>query len=150
MKKSVVGLFGFLLSAVISGSAVAGPAADELSICIADNTTGKERKILARWIFSAISVHPEMRDISTTTEKTRQRIDEETGNIVTKLITDSCSLQAKVALDVEGSSSFEFAFSSLGKIAMQELMSNKEVNASISNFEKYLDKKKFESVFSHK
>lgn len=56
---------------IITTPALAGPYTDALGSCLADNTTGKDRKELARWIFVAMSAHPEMRDLSNTTHVLR-------------------------------------------------------------------------------
>jgi hypothetical protein len=64
--------------------------------------------------------------------------------------TETCSEQAKEAVKTEGAGSFEAAFNVLGRLAMQELMTDPSVRASISNYTKYLDRSKFEAVFSKK
>jgi hypothetical protein len=38
------------------------------------------------------------------------------------------------------------AFEHLGKMAMQELMSNQEVNAAMDGFVRYIDKEKLDKV----
>lgn len=146
MKKIGVILGALALGASISISpAIAGPAADALGDCMADNTTGKQRKTLARWIFLAMAAHPELRDISSSSEKARDQTDRAIGNIVTKLLADSCAAQAREAIRLEGGPGLESAFGVLGKLAMQELMTNDEVKTSISGFEKYIDKKRLDS-----
>ena len=42
----------------VPGLALADSAAD-LSTCVADNTSGKQRKDLARWVFFAMAAHPD-------------------------------------------------------------------------------------------
>lgn len=123
----------------------AGPAADALSLCMADNTTGKERKALARWVFAAISAHPEMSDLSAVNDAMREDANREMASIVTKLVTQSCPAQAAEA-QAESTKSLASAFEALGKLAMVELMSNPQVAASISGFSRYLDNDKIEAV----
>ena len=131
-------------------TAIAGPAADALSSCIADSSTGKERKELARWIFVAMSVHPELKGLSTISNPTREETDQKIAQLATKLLTDNCAKEAKAALSTEGNASFEAAFGALGRLAMQELMADPAVNASFSNYTKYLDRTRFEAIFSKK
>jgi len=151
MQKILVTLGVIALGVAIStSSAIAGSATTSLSSCMADNTTGKERKALARWVFIAMTAHPEMRDLSHTTVEARDQINQAMGTMVNKLLTESCAAQARTALKQEGSVALQTAFGVLGQLAMQELMSNSEVNASISGFEKYVDKKKLDASLSQK
>jgi hypothetical protein len=135
--------------AVLSAApAVAGPHADAMASCLADNTTGKERKDLARWIFAAMAAHPEMRDLSSSTPATREKISQSIGALITRLLTENCADQTKTAMAKEGSQSLQTAFGSLGQLAMQELMTNQDVNAAISEFERYVDSKKIEATLA--
>ena len=128
-----------------TGAAIAGPAADALGACMADSTTGKERKTLARWIFLAMAAHPELRDLASSTEQARDQTDAAVGGIVTKLLADSCAVQAREAIKLESGAGLESAFGVLGKLAMRELMSDDAVKASISGFEKYIDKQRLDA-----
>ena len=47
----------------------------------------------------------------------------------------------------EGASALSNAFEFLGKSAMQELLTNKEVAGSIGQFERYVDKNKLNGLF---
>jgi hypothetical protein len=52
-------------------------------------------------------------------------------------------------LGLEGtptSQTFEAAFSRLGQLAMQELMTEQSVQAAMGQFEKYLDKKRLDAA----
>jgi len=104
-----------------------------MASCLADNTTGKERKDLARWIFAAMAAHTEMRDLSSSTPATREKISQSIGALITRLLTENCADQTKTAMAKEGSQSLQTAFGSLGQLAMQELMTNQDVNAAISD-----------------
>ena len=46
----------------------------------------------------------------------------------------------------ENSAAFESAFSIVGKVAMQELMTESSVSQSLGAFEKYLDTEKIEAA----
>lgn len=151
MKKIVTALAAVVIgSAIATSSAIAGPASDALGTCLSDNTTGKERKDLARWIFVGMSAHPDIQSLSKVTEATRDELDRMMAAIVTRLITENCLSKAKFAMEKEGAASFQAAFGAMGGLAMQELMSNPEVNSSFTNYSKYLDTNKINSVFSSK
>jgi hypothetical protein len=142
-----------ILAVVVMASfpaAAAGPQAQALSSCLSDHTSGKERKSLARWIFLAMAAHPEMKDISAATDEAKRLADEFMGKLVTKLISEDCAKEARAAMDKEGGGAMEFAFGSLGELAMQELMTNPAVNASISAFEKHMDQAKIRAALAPK
>lgn len=151
MKKIAVALVAIIISsAIATTSAIAGPATDALGTCLSDNTTGKERKDLARWIFVGMSAHPDMQGLVNITEANREELNRMMASIITRLITENCKSQAKLAIEKEGAESFQDAFGAIGKLAMQELMSNPEVNSSFTNYSKYLDSNKINSAFSNK
>lgn len=144
--KLVIAIFATLVTL----PATAGSYTDALSTCVSDNTTGKERKELIKWVFISLAAHPEIRDISNTTAAIRDQASQATAKLVTRLLGETCANQAQSAVQNEGPEALETAFNSLGDIAMRELMSNKEVSASMSDFARYVDQKKLESIFSAK
>jgi hypothetical protein len=137
-------------SIMVISPAIAGTATDALTTCVADNTTGKDRKDLARWVFVAMTAHPEIQPFSNVTEANRDELDKTVAALATRLLTVSCRTEAKAAIEKEGSESFNAAFGALGKLAMQELMSDPSVNLSFTRYTKYLDKAKFDSAFANK
>lgn len=137
-------------SATLASSAIAGPATEALGTCLSDNTTGKERKDLAKWVFIGMSAHPDMQGLSNITDANREDADRMLASIVTRLMTENCRSQAKAAMEKEGAASFQSAFAAIGKLAMQELMSDPKVHASFTNYSKYLDSNKINSAFSNK
>lgn len=144
-------LSSFALSAIVMPAiSFAGPAADALASCVADNTSGKDRKDLAKWVFVAMSAHPEIKPLSKASDAVKESLDKNLASLATKLITQSCRAEAHQAFSTEGEKSFEFAFHALGRLAMQELTTNPAVSASFSNYVKYLDRSKFEAAFSGK
>jgi hypothetical protein len=151
MKKIGTGLIALAIAlATPISPALAGPAADALGTCLTDNTTGKERKDLARWVFVGMSAHPDMRSLSNVTDANREELDRLMASIVTRLLTESCRSEARLAMQTEGSASFQTAFGAVGQLAMKELMSNPAVNAAFFNYSKYLDTNKINSAFSSK
>lgn len=152
MKRIVSVLSVVLIGLTISASsAIAGPATVALTTCVADNTTGKDRKDMARWIFVVMSAHPEILRLSNVSEADRDQLDKTLAAIVTRLLTENCQAQAKLAIETEGNETpLRTAFEAIGKLAMQELMSNTEVTSATTSFAKYLDTNKITSAFSNK
>lgn len=148
MKISVAGLAALVLVSLLPvAPALAGPATESLSICLADNTSGRDRKDMARWVFIGMASHPEIKGLSNVTQANRDELDRIIAAMVTRLMTENCKPQARLAMEKEGSAAFQDAFGFIGKLAMQELMSNPQVNASFSEFSKYIDQKKFNAAF---
>src|SRR5512139_1808318 len=115
MKKFITTLAAIIVCAAITApAAIAGPEADKLGTSLADNTTGKDRKDLARWIFSAMKTHQDIQNLSKVTDKERDELDRIMGAMVTRLLTENCKMQAQSALNKEGSAAFESAFGLMG------------------------------------
>jgi len=116
---------------------------ESLSRCLADSTTGKDRKDLARWVFFAMAAHPEIKQyaapsIVSATDET----DKLMASMFTRLLADSCLKQTQAAFKQGGPVAVQKAFETLGQLAMQELMSDTQVNVSMGAFQKYLDQGK--------
>jgi hypothetical protein len=135
-----------LLFATITIGAQAQPAVDALGKCLADNTTGKDRKDLARWLFVALGAHPEMKAISTIKPSAPEDSSRVAGALFNRLITETCPKEAKAAVAVSGPPAFQTAFSVLGQLAMQELMADNNVSANMGLLHKYVDNAKIQSV----
>jgi|SRR5882672_10802892 len=140
----------FAFALVISLPAVAQSQGDLLGKCLADNTTGKDRKDLARWIFVAMAAHPEIRDLASISQEAGDKTSRAMGALVTRLLTESCPKEVQAVARGEGSQAMKRAFETLGQLAMLELTSNAEVAASVAGFERYVDKAKLNAVFAGK
>lgn len=126
----------------------ASPESEALGLCLADNTTGKDRKELARWIFVAMAVHPEIRDLNAVTPPVRTQADKDMAALITRLLTEACVKPLRQAVAGQNSQAALFdAFKSLGELAMRELMTNREVAESINGYLQYVDRKKLEDAF---
>lgn len=150
MKRLVLAVVAIVVGSIITAtSSFAGQATDALVVCMTDHTTGKDRKDMARWIFVGMAGHPEIQHLSNVTEKDREELDMKLAAIVTRLLTENCKAQTKVALENEADGApLKTTFGILGQLAMQELMNNSSVQAEFTRFAKYLDKEKFKSLGS--
>lgn len=137
-----------LAAIVLLFSGVANAAGSDLASCLADSTNGKERKQLAEWIFVAMAAHPELRTMSSVTDKTRDDVNITTAAILTRLLTESCVNEARAAAKTGGTETLRAAFGTLGQLAMQELMADPDVKRSLSGFEQHLDRKKIDAATS--
>jgi hypothetical protein len=127
-------------------AAYATPSSDAAGTCLADNTSGKDRKQLARWIFLAMAQHPEIGDLSQSTPAALEQSNRETGALFTRLIADDCATEIKTMVQESGVGSISTAFEFLGKAAMQELMSHPQVNGAMSSLNQYVDEARIQAV----
>ncbi|MBW8848788.1 MAG: hypothetical protein JF607_27990 [Burkholderiales bacterium] len=134
------------MTAALPMSAHAGPKADALAACLGDNTTGKDRKDLARWMFVAMAAHPEIKELSKASEAARDEADQIMGRLVTTLLAERCPAQTREVMQQEGTAGMFNAFRVLGELAMKELMSNPEVSKSLGSYERYLDQAKLKAA----
>lgn len=145
-KNALIKMSVLLLALGISTSSLAGPYADAIGQCFANSTTGKDRIELARWVFSSMALHPDVAGSSAITPEKRESINQSTGELFNRLLAENCTKEVKAAMKFEGQMALKSAFESLGKLAMQELMSNPAVGAGFSGFEKYVDMKKLKKA----
>ena len=132
----VIMMFGALL---MSGPVSATTASEALGTCLIDFLNGKERKELGKWIFLGMAAHPEISQFTNITGDDRDKSDQYIGNLVTRLLTEDCLDEAKNATASGGSVALTSAFELVGRVAMQELMTDRDVSSALSGFEKYLD-----------
>jgi hypothetical protein len=129
----------------VSVAAYAQPQPNALGSCLADNTSGRDRKDLAGWIFLAMAAHPEIKQYASAN---RSAVADESARtmaaLVTRLLTESCASETKAVIKAGGS--FDPAFRNLGELAMQELMAETSVKESMGHFVRYLDQERFEKL----
>lgn len=138
-----------LATAVSLGSvqaSQAGPATDAFANCITDNTTGRDRKDLVKWVFAVLAAHPEIKSFAALSDADREQMDRGAAGLFERLVTVNCRDQAKAALQAEGAVSFQVAFQRLGLIASTELMTDPSVQGSMQRFVRMVDQKKVESA----
>ncbi len=143
MPKLVVGLCLSLALCAVPQAAVADVAA--FTTCLTDSLNGKERKLLARWVYFAMAAHPELLPFATVPDSARQTSDQEVARLVTRLLAEDCAQPFRVAQN-QNPQALQQAFAIMGEVAMQELMANQKVEASISNYGRYLDEEKIKAA----
>ena len=143
--KSTFKILTILISLLIFSPAFSQSSTDALSECLVDNLNGKERKSLAKWIFFAMGAHPEIKSYMNVTPRDVRASDEYVGPLITRLLTVDCSARLKTAYKSDPAS-LENAFEVVGKVAMQELMTNNEVKKASANYVRFADIAKIEKV----
>ncbi len=130
-----------VLSLVVSSHAFSDEATDKLGSCMVDALSGKERKQLAKWIFFAIASHPEIKSYSKATAEDIDETDEIIGKLITRLLTRDCPEELQAAYR-SNPLALQRSFELVGQVAMQELMNEQSVMASITGYAKYTDLEK--------
>lgn len=125
----------------------AGPYADDLSKCLVESTSQRDRVELVRWMFASMSRHPAVEPIASVSDEQLEAASEEVAELFMSLLTDSCRLEAENALQFEGGSTFEGAFSVLGNVAGREIFTNPEVAEGLALLDKYVDDEELSSIF---
>ena len=134
----------------ISPNVHAGLYADDLSGCLVESATVKDKSNLTRWIFSAAALHPAVSSIVSITEEERDAADKVTAELFVKLLIESCKEQAQKAVKYEGQVAIRTAFQVLGQVAAAELFASPKVKAGMDNLDKHFDKKIFQETFGKK
>ena len=139
-----------VLTTTFTTASIANPKVEAAKRCLGDNTTGKDRKELAKWIFLAIAAHPEMRDFSNVTSEITEKSSRTTGALMNSLMLDKCTPEMVALITESGPSAVELPFKFLGELAMKELMTDPNVSKSIQGFSRYIDKEKADRVLKVK
>lgn len=143
-----------IVAAMLAGSSPAPAAqpADALKTCVADSTSGKDRKELARWTFLAIAAHPEMqKHANADAARAADDSSRAVADLVMRLLTESCREETKAVIKSgQVTQAMQLAFTGLGHLAMQELMTDASVQAAMGGFERYLDAERLAEALSAK
>jgi len=141
-------LFMSLIS--MTATAWAGPFTDEMSKCLVRSTSEADKTLLIKWIFAAMSTHPDVKSLSAVIPEKGEQLNRETAKLVMRLLTVSCKNETRQAVEFEGEDTFKASFSILGQVAMQGLMVNAEVSNYFSGFEKHLDAQELQHALGKK
>ena len=139
-----------ILALSLANIAFAQAPSLELNKCFADKTTGKDRKDLARWFFASMATHPEIRDMVNAQAGIADQTSRTMGELVTRLFSKDCAKESQAVFLAEGGNGLDKSFETLGQLAMREIMSNSEVVATFTNFQRYIDQGKINSVINQK
>ena len=123
---------------------------ESLGRCLTDNTSGKDRKELAQWLFAAMTAHPEMRPLSSATKDDIDRTSRTAAALFTRLLAENCSKEVKAAVQSGGRVAIQAGFQVLGQVAMQELMTNPDVGAAMGVLDRYIDRSKIDAALHSK
>lgn len=130
----------------LSPAAHAGAFSDTLSVCLVKSTTDKEKTLLVRWIFAAVSRNPDVKDLVHVPKDEEEKLNREVAQLFMTLMTERCASETTDAVKYEGDAAISAGFQALGQVAGQGLMNDPEVSAFASGLAAYLDKDQLEKL----
>ena len=125
------------------GAVQASVQLERAKVCLQDSTSGKDRKILVRWIFSAFASNPDLQEFLPTKQR-KVTINREAVELFQRLLLKDCLSEFRA---LGNNSGFEEAFNHLGQIAAAEMMQDKSFKRAIEEFGKSFDLEKFERAY---
>jgi hypothetical protein len=134
----------------VATSVYAGPYTNDLSKCLVESTSQRDRTALAVWMFTAASFHPAVKPLSKVSQEQLDKANKTAGELFMKLLTKSCRKETQEALKYEGSGTMEASFKVLGEVAGRELFTSPKVNDSMSGLSKYMNEEELKSLIPQK
>lgn len=138
--------FTFLIVLFASTHALAGPYSDALGKAMVERTTQAEKMALVKWMFVAMSLHPEVKDLSAISDQQREDANRDAAKMFENLLTERCVNEARDAMKYEGASALASAFQILGQVAARELFGHPNVAAGLADLQKHIDSGKIDKV----
>lgn len=128
----------------------ASETADAAATCLTDNTSGKDRKDLVRWMFLALAKHPALVTIAAASPEQDEHSNQAVGALFTRLIAVDCPKEMRALIAESGPTAIASAFEVLGKVAAQELMAHPDVASAMGKLDKYIDTEKIAAISAAK
>jgi hypothetical protein len=130
------------LAAAPSG---AGPYADDLAKCMVRTSTPADRAEFIKFLFSAMAQHPDVASMANIPPRQMEATLKATGELIQRLLLESCRAEAQQAIHYEGMQSVFYSFQFYGQSMAAELFGNPIVAAKMKDMNKYLDADKFKA-----
>ena len=146
MRSIFAGMIALIAAGLVTTPASAGIYGDDVTRCLAKSVSDSDQITLVTWIFSAIALHPSIKQYANISAEQKAQVDGQVNAIVTRLLTQACRKETVAALKYEGAGFLEKSFSALGEIAMGGLTTNPEVAAGLTSWAANMDKEAFAAV----
>ncbi len=140
---SVITFCAVLLAAA---HASAGVYIQDLSQCVAKVITEDDKAALMQWMFSAISVSPAVKGLSTVTPQQRLAFSKKGAETVDRLLLTNCRAATLDALKYEGPAAFGESVQMLGEVAARGLMTSPGTTTEIQLLTNRLDRDKWAAI----
>jgi hypothetical protein len=97
-----------------------------------------------------MSTHPDMKLLSSATPDDIDSASRTAGALFTRLMSENCTKEMKLAIQSGGPAAIQSGFQTLGQVAMRELMTNPQVGAAMGILDRYIDKTKIDAALQSK
>jgi hypothetical protein len=128
-----------------AGPSGAGPYSDDLAKCMVKSSTPADRAEFVRFLFSAMAQHPDVASMAKISPQQMEATLKGTGELIQRLLLQSCRSEAQQAIHFEGMQSIFFGFQFYGQAMAAELLGNPIVAAKLKDLNNYLDADKFKA-----
>jgi hypothetical protein len=128
-----------------AGSSAAGPYSDDLAKCMVRSSTAADRAEFVKFLFSALAQHPDVSSMANISPQQMEAVSKASGELVQRLLLQSCRSEAQQAIHYEGVQSIFFGFQFYGQAMAAELIGNPIVAAKMRDLNNYLDADKFKA-----
>jgi hypothetical protein len=118
----------------------------KLDECLTLSSTGRDRLIFAGWMAASLASAPQLKGIAEVNVVERDRLNRDLARIFTRLITVDCLEESRLLFRAGKSDAFKVAGRGLGRMAMQELMSDRDASVQMERFADYINEADFEKL----
>ena len=128
-----------------AGPSSAGPYADDLAKCMVRTSSPADRAEFVKFLFSAMAQHPDVASMANIPPQQMQATLKATGELIQRLLLQSCRSEAQQAIHYEGMQAVIYSFQFYGQSMAAELFGNPIVAGKMKDLNKYLDADKFKA-----
>jgi hypothetical protein len=114
--------------------------------CLVKSTSEADRADLMRWMFSSMSLHPDLTSMSKISAQTRDEVNTKAANLYSRLLFESCKSETHEAVRNEGPQTIQYAFQILGQVAARGLFTEPHVTDAMKALEKGIDQEKLKQL----
>lgn len=143
---TITGALAACLIGVVPCLATAGPFADDMAKCLVKATSEADRADLMRWMFSSMSLHPDLASMSKVSAQTRDEVNAKAAKLYSRLLFESCKAETQEAVRNEGPQTIQYAFQILGQVAARGLFTEPHVTDAMQALEKGIDQDKLKEL----
>ena len=131
-----------------SEPALGGPFADDMAKYLVKSASPEDRTMLIKWMFSAMSLHPDLASLSSVSAQQRDVLTKSAAALFQRLLLDACHSETLAAIQNEGPQTIQYAFQILGQVAARGLLTDPHVLEDMKGLEKGLDQEKIKALLN--
>lgn len=117
-----------------------------LKECFARKSTGEDRITLAKWFVAIMANSPSVQGVAKLNPGVKDQLDTGVAQIFTRLLTVDCADEARVLWKTRSSAAFRAAGETLGRLAMQEVMSGDGEGQMFSGYVSHINPADFKKL----